>query len=302
MRLIILLTIFLSIASSGYSQRFADKISPHPDIDYVGANNPRQALDLYLPTEPSTSEPLPVICFIHGGAWRAGNKKAGRNHLAPYVSSGNYAGISIAYRLTDEAHWPAQIHDCKAAIRWIRANAKTYNLNPDKIAAWGTSAGGHLVAMLGTSGEIKDLEGELGPHRQHSSRVSAVVDFFGPSELLTMADHPSRMDHNAADSPESMLVGGALQKSKQAARAASPVSYVTPDDPPFLIVHGTADPLVPYPQSQTLHKLLGSAKVPTTLIPVDNGGHGNFRDPSINAAVAAFLTKHLIAATHPKQR
>ncbi|MDG2124821.1 MAG: alpha/beta hydrolase, partial [Verrucomicrobiales bacterium] len=259
MRVIFLLTILLSAASTGYSQRFADKISQHLDIDYAGTKNPRQALDLYLPNKPSTTEPLPVICFIHGGAWRAGNKKAGRNHLAPYVSSGNYAGISIAYRLTGETHWPAQIHDCKAAIRWIRANAKTYNLNPEKIAAWGTSAGGHLVAMLGTSGGIKQLEGELGPNLQHSSRVSAVVDFFGPSELLTMADHPSRMDHNAPGSPESMLVGGALQKTKQTARAASPVSYVTPDDPPFLIVHGTADPLVPYPQSQTLHRLLKSA-------------------------------------------
>jgi acetyl esterase/lipase len=279
----------------GRNPQWNDRITSTPDLSYAANDNPRQALDLYLPKKPTNGKPLPIIAFIHGGAWRAGDKRSGLRRLDPFISSGDYAGISIAYRLTDEAQWPAQIHDCKAAIRWIRANAKKYNLDPENIAAWGSSAGGHLVAMLGTSGDVKELEGKIGKHLDQSSRVDCVVNFFGPSEMLTMGDHPSTMDHNAPDSPESLLIGGPVLKNKNQARSASPMTHITKDDPPILNVHGTADALVPYPQSVSFHKKLVEAGVSSSLTTITNGGHGNFGKATdkVNLTVSEFFTKHL---------
>ncbi len=176
------------------------------DIPYAGTDNPRQTLDLLLPKKRVTDRPLPVIAFIHGGAWRAGDKRSARGRLARYVAGGEYAGVSIGYRLSQEKTWPAQAHDCKAAVRWIRAHAKKHNLAPDRIAVWGSSAGGHLVAMLGVSAGVEPLEGKMGPHRSEKSEVCCVVDFFGPTDFLAMNDFPGRMNHNAADSPESQTL------------------------------------------------------------------------------------------------
>lgn len=265
------------------------------DIPYAGNDNPRQKLDLYLPKKPTTNKPLPVIAFIHGGAWRGGHKNSGLHRLSPLIASGDYAGVSIAYRLSGESQWPSQIHDCKAAIRWIRANAKEHNLDPDKIAVWGTSAGGHLVAMLGTSGEVKELEGKIGKHLDQSSRVDCVINFFGPAEMLTMGDHPSSMDHNAPDSPESLLLGGPILENKDKARSASPITHITKDDAPILNIHGTADKLVPYPQSVEFNKKLVAAGVTSNLVTVKDGGHGNFGKATdqVNKAITEFLTHHL---------
>ena len=279
----------------GHKPQANDQFTSTSDLSYAANDNPRQALDLYLPKKPGSDKPLPVIAFIHGGAWRAGDKRSGLRRLAPFIASGDYAGVSIGYRLTNEAQWPSQIHDCKAAIRWIRAKAKKYNLDPTKIAVWGTSAGGHLVAMLGTSGEVKELEGKIGPHLDRSSRVDAVINFFGPAEMLTMGDHPSTMDHNAPDSPESLLIGGPILENKEKARSASPIAHVTKDDAPILNVHGTADPLVPYPQSVDFNKKLVEAGVVSTLITITDGGHGNFGKATeeVNQSVSEFLARHL---------
>jgi len=271
----------------------ADSIRAELNVPYAATDNPRQRLDLYLPKARKTDKPLPVVVWIHGGAWRGGDKRSGGRMLADLVGSGNYAGVSVGYRLTGEAIWPVQIHDCKAAVRWIRANAGRLNLDPQRIAVWGSSAGGHLVAMLGTSGGVKNLEGTIGKHTDFDSRVACVVDYFGPSDLLTMGQHPSRMDHDAADSPESLLVGGPVQKTKDAARSASPTTYVSRDDPPFLIVHGDKDPLVPHNQSVRLAELLRKAEVDATLITVTGGGHGGFRSEELLRRVHAFLDKHL---------
>ncbi|MEJ6561055.1 MAG: alpha/beta hydrolase fold domain-containing protein [Akkermansiaceae bacterium] len=272
-----------------------ENIRVTPDLSYAANDNPRQMVDLYLPKKPTTDKALPVIVFIHGGAWRAGDKRSGLKRLAPFIASGDYAGVSVAYRLSNEAQWPAQIHDCKAAIRWVRASAKKYNLDPEKIAVWGTSAGGHLVAMLGTSGEVKELEGKIGPHLDQSSRVDAVVNFFGPAEMLTMGDHPSTMDHNAPDSPESLLLGGPILENKEKARSASPITHITKDDPPILNVHGTADALVPYAQSVSFNQKLVEAGVSSNLITITDGGHGNFGKATdqVNRSVSDFLSKHL---------
>jgi acetyl esterase/lipase len=181
-----------------------DSIKFIRDLPYADNDNPRQSLDLYLPKDHSAEKPLPLLVFIHGGGWRNGSKDGAGRRLAPFIESGRYAGASIGYRLTDEAVWPSQIHDCKAALRWLRGNAAKYHLDPDRIAVWGTSAGGHLVAMLGVTHNVDGLEGELGSHDNEDSSVQAVINFFGPSELHAMSgyeDYPSTMDHNAPDSP-----------------------------------------------------------------------------------------------------
>lgn len=263
------------------------------DLPYADTDNPRQCVDLVLPENPQGDGPLPVVAWIHGGAWRVGDKRGGVWQLAGLVASGDYAGVSVGYRLTGEATWPAQIHDCKAAIRWIRANARKYHLDPERIGVWGSSAGGHLVAMLGTSGGVRALEGDVGPHTDQPSRVRCVVDYYGPSELLAMGQYPSRIDHDAAGSPESLLVGGPLQETKEVARQASPITYVSADDPPFLVVHGTDDPTVPFNQSERLAAGLGKAGIDVTFIRVQGGGHGGFRSPELLRRVGLFFDKHL---------
>ncbi len=265
------------------------------DLPYAETDNPRQRLDLFLPEKPKTEGPLPVIAFIHGGGWRNGSKDVGARRVAPFVATGKYAAASIGYRLSGEAKWPAQIHDCKAAIRWIRAHAKEHNLDPDRIAIWGSSAGGHLVSMLGVGGGIASLEGSLGPHTDVDSRVRCVANWYGPSDLLTMNDKPSRMDHNAPDSPESLLVGGSIQEHKEKARHASPLTHVSSDDATFLIMHGDKDPLVPHDQSVRLEAALKKAGVEVTFVTIKNGGHG-FRGEEIDRRMQAFFEKHLLGA------
>ena len=276
-------------------QRFAGLIERR-NLDYAGTENPRQQLDLLLPPRSKNGKQkrLPVVAFIHGGAWRAGDKRGGLARVAPFVRSGGYAGVSIGYRLSLEAQWPAQIHDCKAAIRWLRANADKYGLDADRIAVWGTSAGGHLVAMLGTSADVPSLEGTVGPHATISSRVRCVIDFFGPTEFLSMNSFPSRIDHDAADSPESQLVGGPIHERKDAVRSASPIAHVSARDAPTLLVHGSADALVPFDQSVQLDRALRQAGVESRFIRIEGGGHGGFDGTELARRVHLFLARHLL--------
>lgn len=275
-------------ARQGTEVRVADSVQVQRNIPYAGTDNARQQLDLYLPKERDAKRRLPVVVFIHGGGWQNGNKNAGYRTLAPLVENGDYAGVSIAYRLSGEAIWPAQIHDCKAAIRWLRANADKYNLDPNNIGVTGTSAGGHLVAMLGTTGDVVELEGKLGEHLDQSSRVQCVVDQYGPTELLTMGGW-----HNNANSPESKLVGGPIQQTQDLAQQASPIRYASKDDPPFLLIHGTKDPAVPFDQSERLHKALLASQVDSTLVAVVNGGHGGFPQEQVAKRLQQFFDKHL---------
>ncbi len=263
------------------------------DVEYVTAGHERQKLDLYLPKQPA-GEKLPVVVFIHGGGWKNGDKAGGRRFVVPLVAQRKFVGASINYRLSQHALWPAQIHDCKAAIRWLRGNAKEYGIDPERIGVIGTSAGGHLVAMLGTTGEVKELEGDLGNHNDQSSRVAAVVDFFGPTNFLTMNDFPGRLNHDSADSPESKLIGGPIQEMKKKVKTASPLTYVSPEDAAFLIVHGSDDPLVPIDQSIQLDQALDKAKVSSTLIQIKDGQHGRFRNLKVNEIVSDFWSQQLL--------
>ena len=258
------------------------------DIAYVTNGHERQKLDLFIP--PGATSSLPLIIWVHGGAWRGGSKE--HCPALRYLERG-YAVASINYRLSQHAIFPAQIEDCKAAVRWLRLHAKENNLDPNRFGAWGISAGGHLVALLGTSGDVKGLD--AGENLNVSSRVQAVVDFFGPTDFTQMSKFSPRnapFDHDAADSPESRLIGGAIQQHKDKAATANPITYVSKNDPPFLIMHGDEDNLVPYQQSELLCEALQNAGVPVTLKIIEGAGHG-FGGAEIDAQVAEFLDKHL---------
>ena len=273
------------------------------DLEYARVGDRALLLDLYLPQDARGS--LPLIIWIHGGAWRMGSKD---NPRAARIV-GRYAVASISYRLSQEATFPAQIHDCKAAVRWLRANAQRYDLDPARFGAWGASAGGHLAALLGTSHRVAELEGDQG-NLAHSSRVQAVCDFFGPSDFLRMDDvsppassrapasAPGSMVHDAPDSPESQLVGGPIQENPDRVARANPITYVTPDDPPFLIVHGEDDDTVIANQSELLYAALRGAGIDSTLRLVPGAGHG-FQGATegqlaqIDCWVDAFFDQHL---------
>ncbi len=249
------------------------------DIEYANTSN-AQRLDIYLPE--NGEGPFPVILSIHGGAFKSGDKRDGQ--LKPMLEGLNhgYAVVSVNYRLSPEAKFPAQIFDVKAAVRWIRANAKQYKLNADKIAAWGGSAGGHLSALLGTSGDVSSLEDLQLGNPEQSSRLQAVVDWFGPTDFLKMDEQlleskvKNPQVHSIPDSPESELIGKNLEEAPELVRKANPETYITPDDPPFFIQHGLTDNLVPYQQSvnlaEKLQKELGKEKVSLKLFP--ETGHG----------------------------
>ncbi len=261
------------------------------DLEYVRNGHERHRLDLYRPEK--VSEARPVVVWIHGGGWRNGNKN--NCPAVPLVTRG-FVVVSINYRLSGHAVFPAQIHDCKAAIRWLRANAGKYGIDGDHVGVWGSSAGGHLVALLGTSGDVEDLEGD-GGNADQTSRVQAVCDWFGPTNLLLMnkqAGEFGTIDHDAADSPESKLLGGPVQESVDKAKRAGPITYVTSDDPPFLIVHGDRDLLVHWQQSQLLADSLTASNCDVTLTIVPGAGHGRFRDPKITEAGFRFFEKTLL--------
>lgn len=238
----------------------------------------------------ASDEPMPVVVFIFGGAWRTGSKDSGIKPLSALAQKG-YFCVSIEYRFSQEALFPAQLEDCKCAIRFLRSKAAAYHINPDKIAVWGMSAGAHLAAMLGTTGDVKEFEGK-GGSVEFSSRVNAVVDWFGPTDFLKMDAAGSKMRHDPEDSAESRLIGGAIQQNKDKVAQASPLKYVTSDDPPFLIMHGDRDPVVPINQSELLVAALTKAKVKCVYKPVPGGQHG-FVGPQHEKVVLEFLDEQL---------
>ncbi len=283
----------LAWASSAIAEEPAKKPAPpklpdgvrvERDLAYVEGGHERNKLDIYLPEKVEGR--LPLIVWIHGGGWQAGNKDG--CPAVPFVAKG-YVVASINYRLSQHAVFPAQIEDCKAAIRWLRANAAKYHIDPERVGVWGVSAGGHLVALLGTTGGVKDLDGS-GGNLDPSSRVQCVVDWFGPTDMLTM-----RGSHDNPNSPEARLIGGPLQNNKDKARQTSPVTYVSKDSAPFLIMHGDKDPLVPLDQSKELAEALTKAGVEAKLVVVEGNGHGGpgFTTPENRKLIVDFFAKHL---------
>jgi len=270
------------------------------DIQYVPGGDEAQRLDLYLPENPS-ARPLPLVVWIHGGGWRGGSKAGSPS--AGMISKG-YVAASVEYRFSQKALFPAQIQDCQAALRWLRANSKKYNFDPDHIGVWGSSAGGHLVALVGTSGGKKAFA-SIGGNEDQSDRVQAVCDYYGPSDfnaVMQQAEDDKNVKNifkfNTPGDPYSGLIGVPLGSDKQKGDAVSPVHYVSKDNPPMLILHGTADALVPYAQSVELAAALREKGVEVLLQTLPGSGHGGpaFGKPAVSAMIEKFFDKHLKGA------
>jgi acetyl esterase/lipase len=285
-------SIFGQAPGNGPASLPAD-IKSERNISYVENGHRNQVLDIYLPETPS-DKPLPLMIWIHGGAWMGGSQA---NPPVMYLLKRGFAVASIQYRFSKDAIWPAQSYDCKAAIRFLRANAKKYNLDADRFAVGGDSAGGHLAAFIGTSGDVKEMEGDLG-NTNVSSRVQAVVDWFGPTDVLVMGEQAgpnSMIKHNDANAPEGLLLGGPAQEKKELAKTLNPLTYIDKHDPPFLIMHGDNDTLVPLGQSIILAKALIDAGVEVTMKTIPGAGHEDpkFRSPENQRLIESFLNQAL---------
>ncbi|MEO5593965.1 MAG: alpha/beta hydrolase [Chitinophagaceae bacterium] len=269
------------------------------DIGYAEIS-PAQKLDIYLPD--SNSNKYPVIISIHGGAFMMGDKADAQ--VTPMLEGlqHGYAVVSINYRLSSEALFPKNIEDLKTAIRWVKANAVNYKLNPGKIAVWGNSAGGYLAALAGTSGGIMTLEDLSLGNPDQVSRVQAVVDWYGPINFLKMDEQLKATgygipNHNEVNSPESKLMGQQIMLIPEKVKLANPENYISKDDPPFLIMHGEEDQLVPAQQSiifsHKLKNVLGKEKI--TLHVIENAHHGGpeFEKAENLKMVFDFLDKYL---------
>jgi acetyl esterase/lipase len=245
-------------------------------------------LDLYLPTNASGR--LPLIVWIHGGGWHT-SPTARDDYLPGRVVGRGYALASIDYRDSKTARFPAQVQDCKAAVRWLRAHAAEYGIDPDRVGVWGISAGGHLAAFMGLSGGEKEYEGD-GGNAEFSSRVRAACDFCGPTDLFQL-DTPETT--NAAAALRQMVedfVGGKLEERRDLVAKVNPATHADPGDPPILILHGDADPLIAFKQSELLYQALMAAGVEVTL-GVAKGGSHLFVGSEIDRTVDAFFDLHL---------
>ncbi|MFA5687628.1 MAG: alpha/beta hydrolase [Kiritimatiellales bacterium] len=268
------------------TSKISDEVTSCYNIHYVSGGNEKQTLDIYLPKN-ETGQSLPLIIWVHGGGWGGGDK----NNCPPlengFVRHG-YAIASINYRLTPDNRFPAQLEDCKAAVRWLRANAADYNLDPDRFAAWGSSAGGHLASLLGVTGNTRQFD--AGENLNFSSCVQAVIDVCGPSDLT------AREMWDPFFNTRAQLLGGTLEEKPELAAAASPQLYVTKDSAPFSIWHGTKDPRVPISQSERLHETLWKAGVQSELNRVENAGHSlhqHLAEKELTDKIVLFLKKHL---------
>jgi len=269
--------------------RIPEGVQAHRDLAYVADGDESHKLDLYMPEKVDGL--LPLIIWVHGGGWQNGNKAGCPPLRDGYVGLG-YAVVSLNYRLSNQATFPAQIEDCKAAIRWLRAHAREYNLDPNRFGAWGSSAGGHLVALLGTSGEAKAFD--VGADLDQSSRVQAVCDYYGPTDFTATPTTP------AANSAESKLLGGPIMEHQDKAKRANPITFVSRENPPFLILHGDKDGTVPVNQSQLLFDALKQAGVSVHFHTIKGAGHGRgFGGPEIGPMVAAFFDKYLKSKSPP---
>ncbi len=246
------------------ADQLPDDVEVLKDIEYGQVGGVSLRLNLVRPKDPA-QQPLPVIVWIHGGGWVGGSKDDATGLLCGFAQRG-YACASVEYRFADVAVFPAQIQDCKAAIRFLRANAQEYGLDAQRIGAWGDSAGGHLVALLGTSGDVQALEGDAG-NMEQSSRVQAVCDWYGP---VGFAEGTMAQDH-----PISVLLGGTPQSNRELARQADPITFISAGDPPMLIMHGDRDNLVPVQLSRGFADALSAGSVDVTLDIIRGAGHGD---------------------------
>ena len=252
-------------------------VKVHRDLEYANVDGQSLKLDLYVP-EKTDGKP-PLLVWIHGGGWTKGSKSQ-FNPMFVRLTAEGYAAASIDYRLDGLTSHPKQIHDCKGAIRWLRANADKYGCDVTRIGVGGGSAGGHLVLLLGMSTGVEELEGDVGGNTDQSSQIQAVVDLFGPSDLGLFA---KKSDHFRPNKTPELL------------KSASPVTYLTKDDPPLLIFHGDKDQLVPLSQSEHVHNLYQEMGLESSLHVIEGAGHGGpqFSDPTRYQLTKEFFARHI---------
>lgn len=280
--------------NSGYRKYF--------DLAYETVS-PDQKLDLWLPNEP-VAGPYPVILFFHGGAFSRGSKREDQSEPVLRMLEHGYAVADVEYRKSGEAIFPAMLLDAKAAVRFLRGNAEKYDLDPSRIAAWGASAGGWIVSMLGVTSGMMEFADEQGVYADQSDAVQAVVDWCGPCGNFALMDSDFESDvvsveeHTSADSAEGLFMGGCLSEIPDRCRVAAPMTHVHADMPPILIVHGIPDQVVPVKQSrrfyQEIVRAAGEDRVEYhELAGVPHHSKPWNSDPNIGAITASFLDRCL---------
>lgn len=291
---------FLCAESAPKKPNLPSGIVAEMDVPYVPGGDAAQKLDIFMPENPG-DKPLPLVIWIHGGGWQGGSKAG--NPALGFTSAG-YVTASIEYRFSQKAVFPAQIQDCQAAIRFLRANAAKYHIDPDHIGVWGASAGGHLVALVGTAGG-KNAFPKIGGNDTQSDRVQAVCDWFGPTDFNTVMAQAAEdknakniFKFNSPSDPYSRLIGVPLNSDQAKGDAVSPVHFVSKDNPPFLIMHGTHDTLVPYAQSEEFLSALKKEGVDALLQTMPGSGHGGgaFSKPAAQTLIKNFFDKNLKGA------
>jgi acetyl esterase/lipase len=302
------------VENNGVDKR-VHKVVRINDVAYAHANSKALLADLYLPQ--GTQQSPPVILWLHGGGWRLGDRRLGPD-LTRYFAELGYAMVSIEYRLSTEALFPAQIQDVKTAIRWVRSVAAHYGMNSSRVALWGSSSGGHLAALAATSG-VGVFEGPGSDFSEHSSAVQAVVDGYGATDFLQMDAHRGPLEDSPnpevtrsteaertanAGSFESQFLGAPINSVPELVARANPITYVSGKEPPFLILHGTNDAAVPAHQSELLFEALSKKGSEATLYLVEGLGHGflNHNDfgerPQKNVVVRRALCGKVTTETH----
>jgi acetyl esterase/lipase len=297
-----------SLISSGYGAFGQDSTGGHPNpeelastllnldlrrnVPYADDRVSGHRLSLLLPRERSVDGPVPLIVWIDGGGWTGGDHENRLDRVVPFVRTGRFAVASIGYRDSSVATWPGHVHDCKAAIRWLRANADTYGYDPERIALMGIGPGGHLAALVGLTPGIEILSGDIGGHPDVDESVRCVIDIGGPTDFLQMDDHlhPSAtLRHDAPGSPEVRLVGGSFKQQAGRVRLANPLNFVPIGrNPDFLIIHGRNDLLVPYHQSILLQEALLARGDEVVMVTVTNGRE-NLESRDIERLILAYL-------------
>lgn len=255
------------------------RVLTYKDIEYKRVNGRPLLLDLHVPAE--VAGPVPLVFYVHGGGWSAGNKEDATN-LDSFIAAG-YAMSAMDYRFSEEAIFPAQIEDVKAAVRWLRAHAAEYNLDAERFLAWGHSAGGHLVSLLGLTADRGIFE--TGDNLQVSSRVQAVGSVSGPVDFIVAAEDNSFLKSATG------LLGGHPFEQRELALAANPVTYITREAPPFLLVHGEDDDAVPRKHSELLHAALKKAGVPCQLVIQGGVKHDNYNHPDMVRELIGFFDR-----------
>jgi acetyl esterase/lipase len=283
---ILVLLVLIPVVAVSCIMKVPKGVRADRNIEYAKVDGHSLKLDIYRPK--LITKRLPAVIWLYGGGWKYGSKM-----ICPivYIATQQVAVVSINYRLDDVAKFPAQIHDCKGAIRWLRANADRYNLDADHIGVFGISAGGHLAALLGTTANNSQMEGKVGGNLNFSSQVQCVCAFYPPTDLNRLiTDAKSRNDPNNIVAE---LIGGPLNQHVKEAEFASPISYVSGNAAPIFLMHGGADTLVPSEQSQILYDAFQRVGVEAHLEIIPGKGHGISAPPQVAEEIYQFFRKHL---------